>query len=55
MKKSRYSETQIVREFTDHWIKEYNKKRPHDALDDMTPSEYLAKKESLENSNLAWN
>ncbi len=52
MKKSRYSETQTikvlnmyvfrnlteVREITDRWIREYNEERPHDALEDLTPS-----------------
>jgi putative transposase len=30
-----------VREQTDKWLKEYNEERPHDALGDMTPREFL--------------
>jgi len=30
-----------VREQTEMWLKEYNEERPHDALGDMTPREYL--------------
>lgn len=30
-----------VREQTEKWLKEYNEERPHDALGDMTPREYL--------------
>jgi putative transposase len=44
-----------VRDITDRWIKEYNEERPHGSLGDLTPSEYLAIKNPLENSNLAWN
>jgi putative transposase len=32
-------------------MREYNEERPHDSLDDLTPWEYLAKKQA-ENSNL---
>ena len=41
-----------VREITQKWIREYNDERPHNSLGDQTPWEYLAKHESLENSNL---
>ena len=41
-----------VREITENWIREYNEERPHDSLGDLTPWEYLAKHEELENSNL---
>lgn len=41
-----------VRERTENWIREYNEERPHDSLNDLTPWEYLAKHELLENSNL---
>jgi putative transposase len=44
-----------VREITDRWIREYNEERPHDALDDLTPSEYLAMNEQPENSKVPWN
>jgi putative transposase len=30
-----------VRKQTEKWFKEYNEERPHDALGDMTPREYL--------------
>ena len=30
-----------VREQTEKWLKEYNEERPHDALGDLTPREYL--------------
>src|SRR5437764_6118316 len=30
-----------VREQTEMWLKEYNEERPHDALGDMSPREYL--------------
>ena len=32
---------QEVREITDDWMDLYNTERPHDALNDMTPKEYL--------------
>lgn len=41
-----------VRELTEKWLIEYNDERPHSALNDLTPWEYLAKSEHLENSNL---
>ncbi len=41
-----------VREITENWIREYNDERPHSSLGDLTPWEYLAKHELLENSNL---
>ena len=44
-----------VRDITDNWIKEYNDERPHDALGNLTPSEYLMANNPLENSTLAWN
>ena len=42
-----------AREITDGWMKQYNEERPHDALGDLTPSEYLAMKKPPETSNLA--
>lgn len=39
-----------VREITERWIKEYNEERPHDALEDLTPIEFLEKYQRLENS-----
>ena len=44
-----------VREITDTWLNEYNDERPHDALGDLTPWEYLAKHEPDRNSNSVWN
>ena len=41
-----------VIEITENWIREYNDERPHSSLGDLTPWEYLAKHEALENSNL---
>lgn len=41
-----------VREITDNWVREYNEERPHDSLGDLTPWEYLAKHNPLENSKL---
>jgi putative transposase len=41
-----------VRERAENWMREYNEERPHDSLNDLTPWEYLAKYESLENSTL---
>lgn len=40
-----------VRELTEKWIREYNEERPHDSVGDLTPWEYLAKKQ-VENSTL---
>lgn len=44
-----------VREITENWIRQYNEERPHDSLDDLTPQEYLATRNPLENSNYACN
>ena len=41
-----------VRDLTESWIREYNEERPHDALGDLTPWEYLAVNHEPENSNL---
>jgi putative transposase len=32
---------QEVRQQTEKWLREYNEERPHEALGDMTPREYL--------------
>jgi len=32
-----------VRELTEEWIEEYNERRPHEALNNLTPREYLLK------------
>ena len=44
-----------VREITENWIRQYNEERPHDSLDDLTPQEYLAIRNQLENSNCVCN
>jgi putative transposase len=36
-----FQSLQEVREQTEQWLKEYNEERPHDALSDLTPREYL--------------
>ena len=43
-----------VRHMTQEWIRKYNRERPHDALGDMTPMEYLVAKKQAENSSNAW-
>lgn len=30
-----------IRKITENWIREYNEKRPHDSLDNLTSSEYF--------------
>jgi putative transposase len=30
-----------VREQTERWLREYNEERPHEALGDLTPREFL--------------
>ena len=44
-----------AREITDNWVREYNEERPHDALGDLTPNEYLLANNPPESSNLPWN
>ncbi len=44
-----------VREITETWMRQYNEERPHDSLDDLTPLEYLATRNPLENSNWVCN
>lgn len=39
-----------VREMTSSWMTKYNDERPHDALQDMAPVEYLMAKMRQENS-----
>ena len=43
-----------VRDLTRSWLKKYNEERPHDALGDLTPMEYLAVKQGPEISSYAW-
>ena len=42
-----------AREIATDWMKQYNEEQPHDALDDLTPSEYLAMKKLPVGSDLA--
>ncbi len=42
-----------VKEITEAWIKEYNKERPHQALNSMTPVQYRLNRHP-ETSSLAW-
>ena len=42
-----------VREQTEQWLREYNEERPHDALGDMTPREFLLTK-NPEVSTYGW-
>ena len=42
-----------VRSMTADWTRKYNEERPHDALDDLTPIEFLHTMNQLENSNCA--
>lgn len=44
-----------VLQMTGEWRTRYNNERPHDALNDMTPVEYLQANNKPGNSNLAWN
>ena len=39
-----------VRDITSYWITKYNEERPHNALQDMAPVEYLIAKMTQENS-----
>ena len=41
-----------TREITDAWMRQYNEERPHDALGDLTPGEYLAMKKPHDFDNL---
>jgi putative transposase len=38
-----------VRKLTEEWIEEYNERRPHESLDNLTPVEWSIK--SLNNEN----
>lgn len=42
-----------VRDITEEWLRQYNEERPHQALGNLTPAEYLAVK-SLEVSTIDW-
>ena len=44
-----------VREITDRWLTEYNRERPHESLNNLTPEEYRLMAEKTETSKSAWN
>ena len=39
---------------TNEWLRKYNQDRPHDALGDLTPLEYLVAQKEAEISSNAW-
>jgi putative transposase len=47
-----FFELEEVRQLTEKWIEEYNTRRPHEALENLTPSEWLLKKRSGNMENL---
>ena len=49
-----FLELEEVRELTEQWVEEYNTRRPHEALGNLTPSEWPLKSRSghMENSTL---
>ena len=49
----RVSNVAEVREQTERWLKEYNEERPHDALGDLSPREFLLTQQP-EISTLRW-
>ncbi|EPV6141172.1 IS3 family transposase [Morganella morganii] len=44
-----------VREITEHWLREYNRERPHESLNNLTPEEYRLLAENNEISKSVWN
>lgn len=44
-----------VREITEKWLHQYNKERPHQSLNNMTPAEYKLAAERRENCTSQWN
>ena len=49
-----FSSLAQVRQLTNSWMKKYNEERPHDALGDLTPIEYLVARKSAETLTNAW-
>ena len=43
-----------VLEITEHWLRQYNEVRPHDALGMMTPREYLTANSERDNYKSTW-
>ena len=48
-----FSRLSEVRDITEEWLRQYNEERPHEALGNLTPAEYLAFKK-LEVSTIDW-
>ncbi len=44
-----------VREITEHWLREYNRERRHESLNNLTPEEYRLLAENNEISKSVWN
>ncbi|HDF2364307.1 TPA: transposase [Morganella morganii] len=44
-----------VREITERWLREYNRERPHESLNNLTPEEYRLLTENNEISKSVWN
>ncbi|MBT0318426.1 IS3 family transposase [Morganella morganii] len=44
-----------VREITECWLREYNRERPHESLNNLTPEEYRLLAENNEISKRVWN
>ena len=43
-----------VRNITERWINEYNEKRPHESLGNLTPREYMTVNNQEQDSTLTW-
>lgn len=48
-----FSRLSEVRDLTEEWLRQYNEERPHQALGNLTPAEYLAVN-SPEFSTIGW-
>ena len=48
-----FSRLSEVREITEEWLGQHNEERPHEALGNLNPAEYLAVK-SPEFSTIGW-
>ncbi len=49
-----FSSLDQVENLTNSWMRKYNEERPHDALGDLTPIEYLVADTSAETLTNAW-